>query len=175
MPEGADVGGVFQRTPVCRAADQTGCVVAYATYRDTEPPTEMAFFGNPAEGEAICNHPASLAGGAAMVDPYLPQIVPDILSAFIGNGPGAYAEADASAAIDTPFFSLPDFIEAECVKADGFHYLETRIQADPDDPRADDIGGDFMDGWGLHLVDVSLLMGDLVRLAESQSAAWLAR
>lgn len=43
------------------------------------------------------------------------------------------------------------------------------------DPRIDDIGGDLLDGWGLHLVDITLLYGDLVDLAASQGAAWGSR
>ena len=42
----------------------------------------------------------------------------------------------------------------------------------PDDPRTDEIGGDVMlqgepsAAWGLHLIDVAVAMGDLVRLVE---------
>ena len=47
--------------------------------------------------------------------------------------------------------------------------------ADPTDPRADDFNGEFIggDGWGLHLVDVTIGMGDLVALGAAQAAAWL--
>jgi hypothetical protein len=30
-------------------------------------------------------------------------------------------------------------------------------------------------GWGLHLADMSLAMGDLIALVEAQSAAWRRR
>ena len=48
------------------------------------------------------------------------------------------------------------------------------------DARTNDISGDVVIGgevqadWGLHLIDVHLAMGNLVRLAERQGAAWLA-
>ena len=33
VPRGQDVGGTFPHLPVCRAATQTGCVVAYSSFR----------------------------------------------------------------------------------------------------------------------------------------------
>ena len=71
---------------------------------------------------------------------------------------------------------MPDFVQAECVERGDYQYLEISVLADPEDPRADDFNGDFQGGigWGLHLVDVSIAIGNLLDLAESQSAAWLA-
>ena len=50
---------------------------------------------------------------------------------------------------------------------------EVTINADPADPRVDDIPGNLTPQWGLHLVDMNLVMGDLVALANSQATAWL--
>jgi hypothetical protein len=47
------------------------------------------------------------------------------------------------------------------------------VNADPADPRVDDIPGNLTPQWGLHLVDMNLVMGDLVALAQSQATAWL--
>ena len=44
MPEGKDVGGTFKSMPVCRSAIQTGCVVAFATFRANAPPPSNARF-----------------------------------------------------------------------------------------------------------------------------------
>ena len=54
---------------------------------------------------------------------------------------------------------------------------EATILANPDDPRADDYPGEFIGGtnWGLHLIDVSIAQGDLVRLAGQQARAYLGR
>jgi hypothetical protein len=52
--------------------------------------------------------------------------------------------------------------------------LEVTVQGDPSEPRADDVGGDLTPEWGLHLVDVNLVIGDLRRLVASQGAAWMA-
>ena len=39
VPPGKDVGGTFAQMPLCRAATQTGCVVAYSSFRNTAPPS----------------------------------------------------------------------------------------------------------------------------------------
>ncbi|HMO43292.1 MAG TPA: DUF3089 domain-containing protein, partial [Phenylobacterium sp.] len=64
---------------------------------------------------------------------------------------------------------------------DGFHYLAVTTNADPADPRTDSIAGDVAQNgvvaqdWGLHLIDVNLAMGDLVKMVETQGAAYLAK
>ncbi len=109
---------------------------------------------------AGCVNPASVGGGSAELHPYFP-------------GQGPFADAARNAEIATPFVTLPDFVEAECVEEGGFSYLEVTVKGDPADPRTDDINGGLSQEWGLHLVDVQLAMGDLVALAESQIAAYL--
>ena len=58
------------------------------------------------------------------------------------------------------------------------HYLKVTFNADPNDPRIDDPGTDVMAGgkpdagWGLHLNDANIAMGDLVDVLAKQSAAW---
>lgn len=34
VPKSPDVGGAFQNVPLCRSESQTGCVIAYAAYRE---------------------------------------------------------------------------------------------------------------------------------------------
>jgi hypothetical protein len=48
------------------------------------------------------------------------------------------------------------------------------VQADPADPRPDEIDGRLDATWGLHLWDVHLAMGDIERLVASQAAAYQA-
>ena len=38
VPKGKDVGGAFQHIPLCRAVRQTGCVLAYSSFRATACP-----------------------------------------------------------------------------------------------------------------------------------------
>ena len=58
----------------------------------------------------------------------------------------------------TPFVRLPGLVTGECTTTDGLHYLAAEVHPDPG-PRSDDIVGDLTPQWGLHLVDVNLVMG----------------
>lgn len=174
---GEDVGGDFENVPLCRSADQTGCVVSWAAYRSTEPPTDGALFGRPrsGEGRAACNHPAALAGGSAELRSYFPTAAgASILAPATQDAASTEAWVDpAFGEITTPFVTAPGLVRGECVSRNGFDYLEVTVVGDPEDPRADDIGGDLSPAWGLHLVDINLVMGDMVDLVRSQSAAHL--
>jgi hypothetical protein len=163
VPQGEDVGGDFENIPLCRSADQTGCIITYASFRSTSPPPDNSYFGR-AEGEgnvAGCTNPAALGGGSGALDPY-----------FLSNEPAFADPTRDEAEVTTDFVSLPGLISAECVERDGFSYLEVTVDADPSDPRADDIGGDLTPEWGLHAVDIHLAMGNLVDIARTQAEAY---
>ncbi len=174
VPEGEDVGGDFENVPLCRDESQTGCVITYASFRDTAPPPAGSGFGRASRGTAACTNPASLGGGLGTLRPYFET------EAGGGALSGAVSVVDepwaVGAEITTPWVTLPDFIEAECVVKEGFSYLEITVLADPSDPRIDDIGGDIpaLPSFGLHIVDVNLAMGDLVEIVGSQAEAYTA-
>lgn len=187
VPNGADVGGTLAATPACRSATQTGCVVAYSTFRKGDPDLAEPRFGvtgNPAT-QALCVNPAALVAGtgaaaSATLDAYLPFLQPPIFQAILiarGEG-GPYADParNRAAAKTHAFYSVPGQLHGQCVvdPASTASYLEVTVDSDPADPRADDYPGEFLGGkgWGLHLVDVSMVQGDLVGLAASQAAAW---
>jgi hypothetical protein len=184
-PKGADAGGTFATTPACRHAAQTGCVVAYSAFRQGDPELATPRFGvspDPAL-QALCVNPAALAGGSAVLEPHMPFAMPPAFALLLkprGSG-GPYASALHNALIlksYTPFFTVPGQVSGQCVvNTAGTSYLEVRIAADPADPRADDYPGELqiVTGWGLHLIDINLAAGNLVKLARSQSQAWLAR
>jgi hypothetical protein len=176
VPKGKDVGGAFKNIPLCRANDQLGCALAYVSFRSTVPPPANSRFGKvPGEGmTAACVHPAALKGGSAP------------LHAYLSNGGGGTATVPESRQwvkpqqpIDTPFVSVPGLLSAECVADERGSYLSVKVNANPGDPRADDIAGDVVrDGkvaedWGLHLIDANVAMGDLVDLVAAQSKAYL--
>lgn len=176
VPLNEDVGGVFQNVPLCRAEEQFGCVVTWSSYRSTSPPPDNAFFGRGGEAtEAGCTNPAALAGGEAeLAVRFGATISSSILTDPDGAATGTPWIDPAFATVDTPFVELPGLVRGACVSWDGANWLEVRVNADPADPRADDIGGDLTPEWGLHIVDVSLVMGDLQRLVQTQGAAWVA-
>lgn len=182
VPNNSDVGASFQKVPACRNASQIGCVVAYVTYRAGDPQLEDPRFGlSTVEGtKALCTNPAALAGGPAMLFPVIPQQQPPVFRLLlIPRGPGGpYANPVSNLTVPTPYYSIPGQIRGECkIGPNGVSYMEATILANPDDPRADDYPGEFIGGtnWGLHLIDVSIALGDLVRLARQQATAYLGR
>ena len=63
--------GAFQNVPPCRAASQTGCVVAYNTYDDVPP--RLSLFGRTVDGRTVvCVNPGDPSGGSARLDPIVP-------------------------------------------------------------------------------------------------------
>jgi hypothetical protein len=172
VPEGKDVGGVFASIPLCHFASQTGCAIAYSSFRESSlPPPDNSRFGRPRMAspgmEAACVNPAALGGGKGKARSY-----------FGAAGQFAWVKGKT---ISTPFVETPGLITAECVHSGPFHVLSIHINADPADPRTDDIPGDVVAAgvvqkdWGLHLIDANLFMGNLVDLVGEESKAWTAK
>src|SRR5262249_188164 len=178
VPKGKDVGGAFQHMPLCHSASQTGCVITYASFRATAPPPADSRFGKvTGEGmEAACVNPAALGGGSGELHAYLGAKSSGILTTESTPGPWV----KSGAAINTPFVSVPGMLTAECVSNDSGSYLAVTVHADPNGPRASDIGGDVVVNgqvrreWGLHLIDVNLAQGNLLDIVAQPSKAYLA-
>lgn len=159
-PEGEDVGGDFENLPACRREDQTACIVTYASFDAADPPDPEASFGAPrdgGEGVALCTNPAAIAGGSSVLQ-------------MIDNA-GIDSQATFGAPVETPYVALPDFVSGECVTQDGRTYLAITVMAG-DGPRTDTLNNSSTGiPWGLHPLDYSLALGDLVDLVEQQAAA----
>lgn len=173
--------GLFKSMPLCRSPSQTGCVIAYATFRDNVPPPSNSRFGKSRQPgmeamEAACANPANLAGGTGELKAYLSNQA-NIASSAASNPTWVKGKANPT----TPFVSVPGLLSAQCVNKDGFSYLAAHVNADPADPRTDDINGDVValgkrqDDWGLHLIDANIAMGNLVDVVGQESKAYLAK
>ena len=168
VPEGEDIGAAMQNIPLCRSNEQTGCIITYASFRDTAPPPTNAYFGKPGgmgaaspEGEmAGCTNPAALSGGTGVLK-----------SAFV-TADWAFTDPALAASITTPFMGFPDLLEAECVYANGFSYLEVHTNADPTDARADSFKGDLSPEWGTHAVDWEVASLNILDVVEEEIATW---
>ena len=178
VPKSKDVGGAFQHMPLCHTATQTGCVIAYASFRSTIPPPANSRFGR-VQGEnmqAACVNPAALGGGSGALHSYLSSGGRSI----VGSAAEPRAWVTPARPIETPFVSEPDLLTAQCVANDRGSYLEVTVHGNPADPRTDDIVGDVIANgqvnasWGLHLIDVQLAMGSLVEIVREQGKAFLA-
>ncbi len=178
VPQGKDAGGAFANVPLCRADGQTGCVVSFSSFRASEPPPANSLFGKVPGGMiAACVNPAALGGGAAPLRAYL-STGGRILSPEVSPHP--WVAPAPKPPVSTPFVTVPGLLTGECVKDERGSYLSIRVNADPADPRTDDITGDLVSAgvrltnWGLHQIDMHLVMGDVLDLVAKQSKAWLA-
>jgi hypothetical protein len=176
VPRGKEVGGAFQHVPLCRAARQTGCVIAYSSFRATMPPPANTRFGKVAEQNmaAACTNPTALGGGSGELHAYLATGGDTIVGV---TPPKPWVSPEQK--IDTPWVSLPGLLTARCATNDNATYLEVTVHGDAAGPRTDAIGGDVggnanpQADWGLHLVDVNLAMGNLVDIVGEQAKTWL--
>jgi hypothetical protein len=174
VPPGGDVGGDFKTTKLCHTANDYGCVVTYVSFRADSPPPANSRFGRVETPGmvAACTNPAALGGGKAVADAILGTNGAGLASAK----PGPWTSDNAP--VTTPFVSVPGLISTECVSNGGANYLAVTVNADPADQRTDTIVGDVvvngavLKDWGLHLIDMPEVMGNLVDLADSQASAW---
>lgn len=176
VPKGKDVGGAFKTIPLCRAASQTGCAIAYVSFRADQPPPANSLFGR-SSGEglaAACVNPAALGGGRGALHAYLG-------SGRSSGGVEPPAWVTPAKPINTPFVSVPNLLSAECVSNEKGTYLSVTVHANPADPRTDQIAGDVVTNgqvqanWGLHLIDANVAMGNLVDIVGQQAKAYLAK
>ena len=176
------VDGKYGSIPLCDKADQAGCLVSYVSFREASPPPANSRFGKTyAEGRrSACVNPAALLAGRASTGeaPLHAYLSAKGFGAVSGAPPKPFAK---DVTVSTPFVSMPDLLSAKCVAEGDFTYLSVKVNADPADPRTDEISGDVVVGpvtlkdWGLHLIDVNLQMGDLIALAGRQAKAYGAK
>jgi hypothetical protein len=177
VARGQDVGGAFQKVPLCRAAVQTGCVITFATFRSTAPPPPNTLFGRISDPSmtAACTNPAALGGGEGELHAYLSADGRTIVST---TKPPPWIVPERP--IPTPWVSVPGLLTARCVSNENATYLEVTVHGDRSQRRTGDIVGDLSVGgsvqaaWGLHLVDMNLGMGNLVEIVDRQSNAYVA-
>jgi hypothetical protein len=166
--KGRPNGGDFRDVPACERPRQTGCVIAYSAFGDV--PSADAIFGrvltgfpgasgNPARHEVLCTNPAALRGGSARLQTvFRTEPFPGLLGTLIGERPDA----------PTPWAAVPARFSARCRSEGGASWLH--ITPAPNDPRLT-LNPTLGPGWGLHLYDVNLALGDLVGLVRRQAIA----
>ena len=176
VAKGQDSGGALKNIPLCRKPGQIGCVVNFSAFRSTLPPPANTLFGratDPAQSGS-CTNPAALSSTEPA--PLHAYFLTSGRLIAMGGGATAWVKDQK---IDTPFVSVPGLIAAKCASNEHATYLEIAVNGNPSDPRTDDIPGDLgakpIAMWGLHLVDVNLVMGNLLSLVDQQTKSYLRR
>jgi hypothetical protein len=173
VPEGQLVGGTFQTVPACTAAAETHCVIAYSSFLK-EPP-EGAFFGrenSPLVGghhegeEVVCVNPTLLAqnGSAGELLPYANT------TRFPG-GLGYVQQAPTEKEAGVKWIVSPGEYAAQCHKENGASWLQVNpvgTAQDPPEYVEESLGPD----WGLHLYDVNIALGNLVKDVALEATAY---
>ncbi|WP_255601925.1 hypothetical protein [Polymorphobacter megasporae] len=164
--------------PLCRSTTQTGCVVTWASYRDHAPPPANGLFGRSPDPamEAGCTNLARLEGGTALLDGVFG--FPWWVKGVVQYRAPATGWSAAGAAMPTRFARIPGLVSGECVARGDFSYLAVHIEPGiaaglGDYVMGPDTVGDVAyPNWGMHVLDVTLVQNDLVRLVARQAGAW---
>jgi Protein of unknown function (DUF3089) len=171
------VGGTFKRTPLCRSAKQTGCVIAFSTFN--EPPPADALFGrttgpfatvpdgaDPNDYKVACTNPAALAGGSGKVRTIARS---ETFPGAIGAGISIMYGGPAPTA-DTPWLVPSGRYKAKCDYTDGASSLLIAPIGD-----AKVLTPSPLPSWGLHLLDANVALGNLVWIVAKQGKRYVKR
>jgi hypothetical protein len=172
VPQGKLVGGTFKTVPLCSRPAETGCVMSWTSYRNGTVPPEGALFGYaPLAGMTVgCVNPA-LPGSTAWekLDSYW-----FTRSTYaVQGGPIAWSSEGAP---PSPYLRAEGLASGKCVNDGQRGYLALRTNHAPGEKWTDRIGGEvsvlgiFLPGWGMHLADIAVAQGDLVRRVDAISA-----
>jgi len=165
VPQGRLVGGTFKATPLCSREGQTHCVMSWTSFRERNAPPEGAIFGfadQPGMTVGCVNpaHPGSRNWEALDSYWFTRSTLP------VPGGPIVWSTEGPP---PTPYVRTEGLVSARCVNEGRRGYLSVRTNADPKDKRTDRVGGEvgvlgmFLPGWGMHLTDIAIAQGDLIR------------
>jgi hypothetical protein len=157
VPVGEQVGGSFVNIPLCRSANEIGCVIA----------SDMVAAGVP--GRPDTSTPAPVGMVRACVNP-----------ASFDSGPGTLAAAmwDRRTAADlfpdaveTEWISYPNLDSAQC--SPFTHALEIDLVNDPEDLREvpispQELQVSRLNSENLHVVESYIVVTDLLRIVDQQ-------
>jgi hypothetical protein len=172
--KGEEAGGSFRRTPLCRSARGTGCVIAFSTFGETPP--DDAIFGttdgalvdthgvDPSKLEVACTSPSRLSGDGNELRTFVrSEPFPGTLGLglqIMYGGPQPTAP--------TPWLQPADRFTGGCAHANGAHVL---LISPVGDGRK--LNPSPTPAWGLHLADANIGLGNLVEVVGKQSRRWL--
>ena len=153
----------YKHVKACSKPGQNGCVVAWSMFHDP-PPADSLFGRTTAKGQqVVCTSPSTL-GSTSKLLPYAPTLpFPGTIGAAL-----SVFEPNRPTGVSTPWYAEPNVLTGTCATtADGASYLKIDGSVLPTPvPNP---------GWGLHLGDMNLAMGNLTTIAQKQIAAYVKR
>ena len=168
VPQGRRVGGTFKSTPLCASPSERGCVMTWVSFREKNAPPEGAMFGwAAAPGMTVgCTNPARPGSIEwEQLDSYW-----FTRSSYpVAGGPIRWSSEGPP---PTPYVRTQGLVAARCINDGRRGYLSVRTLQTPGGKRTNRIGGEvgvlgmFVPGWGMHLADMSIAQGDLIRQIE---------
>jgi hypothetical protein len=165
VPQGKLVGGTFKKTPLCSRPGETGCVIAWSSFREKNVPPEGAIFG-------YADQPGMTVG---CVNPALPgsrdwvKLDSYWYSRSSLPVPGGPIQWSSEGAPPSAYLHTEGLVSAKCINDGPRGYLWIRTNSKPGEKWTDHIGGEvsvlgmFLPGWGMHLSDMDEAQGDLIR------------
>jgi hypothetical protein len=165
VPQGKLVGGTFKKTPLCSHPGETGCVMAWSSFREKNVPPSGAIFG-------YADRPGMTVG---CVNPALPgsrdwvKLDSNWFARSTLPVPGGPIEWSSEGPPPTPYLHTEGLVSAKCINDGPRGYLWVHTNHNSGDKRTDRIGGEvavfgmFLPGWGMHLADMAIAQGDLIR------------
>jgi hypothetical protein len=163
---GQNVNGTFKNIPTCTKPADVGCMIAYSTYDVASPPGANALFGKSPDGNQVaCTDPGPLSGSSG---PYQGTYFPTHVS-----NPLLQPDNKPPADITTTFVLYRGVFQGNCVIKNGFSYLEATLLEQPGDPRGippyKNSASEQL-GFGLHLADYQIPLGELIETVAQQAA-----
>ncbi len=159
IPKGKAVGGTFAHFPVCSSKAQTGCAYAWGTYLKGDD-SPLHAFGSPQDNGMIsaCEHPAAPSGGTGDLKFFHRKL----------------ATAPAS---DPPWVEILGAFSGKCHADDSGNDFIVTVAPGPNHDLYEKglKRAEIVSGWGLHLEDVPLALGNILDVLDAETATWTGR
>jgi Protein of unknown function (DUF3089) len=154
VPPGSTVGGSFSHIPTCTSAAQTGCVYVWASYLAGDASAPPIFGSSRGDSFAsACVNPAAPAGGTGMLKFY-----------YAGNNPPAWVEAVGQVTGQCQSGSGANIFVVTVLPGKFATKLTSTLKA-----------AEVAPGWGVHPLDISLVLGNMLDVLDAEIATWQAQ
>jgi hypothetical protein len=161
VKRGKDVGGDFKHVPACHSATQLHCVIAFSTFDQPAPSTSLFGRATQPGQQVLCTNPAALGGGSGLLNPISPSkpfYKGSILSAGIALLGLKFPHPP------TVWWTAPGAYRAHCSSANNANVLEIKALRGGKTPNPSPTKD-----WGLHLLDASVALGNLVDIVSREA------